>query len=104
MYVRPYNGTQAAVFAVGVMEDPNDVNTFDTVQTFVFTATQYHEIIVPFDGINDNFNIAIRTNGALYVDDITIDLKDDCFKVNTVFSVKFSIDSFKLFPSKLPSI
>ena len=64
-------------YAVGVMSDPNNLSTFDTVYTG--TTSEWHLVEVPFGGYTGTGRyIAIRTSNYMYIDDITVDLMPAC--------------------------
>ena len=65
-------------FAVGVMTNPNDLSTFDTVATGM-TTTSWTRVDVPLGGYTGSGRyLAIRSNNYLYVDDLTVDYMPDC--------------------------
>lgn len=73
--------------AVGVMSDPSDISTFDTVATFTNRSEQFTRHFVHFaDYQGDGRYIAILwddpQNGSTatmcYIDDITVSVLDDC--------------------------
>ena len=81
MQVYPYYADEE--LAIGLMSDPNDLSTFDTVSVFSFTTEKkWDEIIatVPGEETTDK-HIAIRTAGPFAIDNIRVKMKDECFKV-----------------------
>ena len=75
------------VFQVGVMTDPDSINTFQLVQTVAVEGTTYTEFTVPlgeFDGYGQYIAIkAVRPTTAWYatVDDITIETMPACPRI-----------------------
>lgn len=75
---------------VGVMADPNDLATFDTVQVCQFTSGDFTEFIVRFDtyagkGEYIAFLEPLANSGtSIYIDNIKVDYLSDCEKIQGV--------------------
>lgn len=75
-------------FYVGVMSDPSDITTFDTIdQLYVSELNQWQEFEVPlslYQGNGEYITILCpsgsSTNGV-YIDDVTVDLMPECPRV-----------------------
>ncbi len=84
--------TYTPVFLVGVMTDPNDIATFEAVDTVTITGVAWREVTVPFSGYTGNGRFAaimsLRDTSFWYagVDDITLDLITTCHVPTTVYS------------------
>ena len=68
----------ATPFAVGVMGDPRDLATFDTLYAGV-TGAEWIRVVVPFGVYTGRGSfLAIRSGGYMYVDDISVDTIGEC--------------------------
>ncbi len=69
---------------VGVMSNPSDASTFETVATFPLTSASYNEFTMSFNQYTGQGKyLAIKTlssytNGYIYVDDVTLDFIPSC--------------------------
>ena len=81
MYVYAHNTSH--IMAIGVMTDPEDLSTFDTVMEFRPEQSGVHEeVIAHFSNYKGSGrHIAIRTDGAFNVDEISVNVKGTCAKV-----------------------
>ena len=74
---------------VGVMTDPTDASTFDTVRV-LDKQSNYTKVVIDFTDVPANGYIAFRyaggtsTYGSAYVDDITLMLAPSCMDVTEV--------------------
>lgn len=77
---------------VGLMSDPNDITTFDTVAACKLASTSYIDYIVRFDTYQGNGkHIAFmrplaKITNTIDIDDIMVDYLSDCEKVQAVTS------------------
>ena len=84
--------TYTPVFLVGVMTDPNDIATFEAVDTITITGIAWREVTVPFSGYTGNGRFAaimsLRDTSFWYagIDDVTLDLITTCHVPTTVYS------------------
>ena len=77
---------------VGVMSDPNDVSTFDTVQVCQLTSGDFTEFIVRFDtyaGKGEYIAFLqpldkLTASDWFYIDDIKVDYLSECEKIQGV--------------------
>lgn len=75
---------------VGLMTDPNDVKTFDTVQVCQFTSSNYTEFIIRFDTYKGKgeyiafLEPLAESSNYFYIDDIKVDYLSDCEKIQGV--------------------
>ena len=84
--------TTYGYWVVGVMTDPNDISTLDTLATGHVSANSTWELVeVPLAGYTGNGQyIAIvaeqtgSSTGYTYIDDITVDLMPACFRPTDV--------------------
>ena len=90
-WARPSSTSYYPVFLVGVMTDPNDVNTFTTVQTVnVQNVTDWQEFTVSFANYTGYGNhIAVRMNRPsssyyAYTDDFTIETIPACPSIGDI--------------------
>lgn len=78
------------ILYVGVMSDPNNIATFDTVAAVELIDKNWLDYIVPFfnytgDGKYIAFMVpAEKYNRAIYVDEIVVDYLSDCEKIQNV--------------------
>lgn len=78
------------ILYVGVMSDPNNIATFDTVAAVELIDQNWLDYIVPFinykgEGKYIAFMVpAAKYNRAIYVDDIVVDYLSDCEKIQNV--------------------
>ncbi len=69
---------------VGLMTDPNDVSTFEPVDTVAVTAASTWQLVkVPLASYTGNGKyVTVKTynvsSGAIYIDDVVLDLIPDC--------------------------
>lgn len=83
-------GTTGKKLYVGVMTNPEDVTTFDTVSVCQFTSGDYTEFIVRFDvyagkGEYIAFLVPLaESNNSTYIDNIKVDYLSDCEKIQGV--------------------
>lgn len=86
MTFETYTNNNAYVLAVGVMSDPTDVTTFDTVQTIMATALskwEKHKIaFAQYEG--NGKHIAFITNSYFNIDNIHVNTKPECFQVSNL--------------------
>ena len=75
---------------VGVMTDPADLSTFDTVATCRMATTEYEEHIVRlnnYKGTGKHLAFALakgKRTRTIYLDDIKVDYLSDCEKIQNV--------------------
>ena len=77
---------------VGVMSDPNDVSTFDTVQVCQLTSGDFTEFIVRFDTYTGKGEYIaflqpldkLTASDWFYIDDIKVDYLSECEKIQGV--------------------
>jgi len=80
---------------VGVMSDPEDITTFDTI-TMVKSTLNYSEYIVRLDGYKGTgkylalMKTAREVARSLYIDDIKVDYLSDCEKIQSVTAGEFN--------------
>ena len=83
---------------VGVMTNPNDITTFDTVVTI--TLTSAHELYsVPlsnYAGEGSYIAIMSPTSNTIYVDDVTLSEVSECSRPSGVNVVEITSNSAKL--------
>ncbi|MBR4739261.1 MAG: fibronectin type III domain-containing protein, partial [Bacteroidales bacterium] len=93
----PMNGNRVKFFArgssdsytknlyVGTMSDPTDISTFTLADTVAITGTTYAQYSISLDNApaTDAYvvMIAFKGNGAIYVDDVTLEVKPACMDV-----------------------
>lgn len=83
-------GTAGQKLYVGVMSDPEDVTTFDTVYVCNFTSTNYTEFIVRFDtyaGKGEYIAFLVPkevSDKSTYIDNIKVDYLSACEKIQGV--------------------
>ena len=87
-YVKGYSVSQNSMLQVGVMTDPNDITTFEVVDSVNVVGTAWKGVIVTFDKYaGEGKYIAFKRNyerdGKVnyYLDDITVDYIKDCEKL-----------------------
>lgn len=83
----PFSGTGSKILYVGVMADPFDIGTFDTLQSFTIGQSGWQEYMVPFATYNGTGNtVAFRWGGAghAFIDDIELSVFDGCLQVDAV--------------------
>ena len=87
-YVKGYSVSQNSMLQVGVMTDPNDISTFEVVDSVNVVGTAWKGVIVTFDKYaGEGKYIAFKRNferdGKVnyYLDDITVDYIKDCEKL-----------------------
>lgn len=87
-YVKGYSVSQNSMLQVGVMTDPNDITTFEVVDSVNVVGTAWKGVIVKFDKYaGEGKYIAFKRNyerdGKVhyYLDDITVDYIKDCEKL-----------------------
>ena len=72
---------------VGVMSDPNDLATFDTVAAVKMISDKYTDYLVPFNDYTGTgkyialMNPLANSTQGIYIDDIIVDYLSDCPKV-----------------------
>ena len=72
---------------VGVMSDPNDLATFDTVAAVKMISDKYTDYLVPFNDYTGTgkyialMNPLAKSTSGIYIDDIIVDYLSDCPKV-----------------------
>lgn len=87
-YVKGYSVSQNSMLQVGVMTDPNDITTFEVVDSVSVVGTAWKGVIVKFDkyagkGKYIAFKRNFERDGQVhyYLDDITVDYIKDCEKL-----------------------
>ncbi len=87
-YVKGYSVSQNSMLQIGVMTDPNDITTFEVVDSVNVVGTAWKGVIVTFDKYaGEGKYIAFKRNyerdGKVnyYLDDITVDYIKDCEKL-----------------------
>lgn len=87
-YVKGYSVSQNSMLQIGVMTDPNDITTFEVVDSVSVVGTAWKGVIVKFDKYaGEGKYIAFKRNyerdGKVhyYLDDITVDYIKDCEKL-----------------------
>lgn len=90
-YVKGYSVSQNSMLQVGVMTDPNDVTTFEVVDSVNVVGTTWKGNIVKFgkyagEGKYIAFKRNYERDGKVnyYLDDITVDYIKDCEKLFTL--------------------
>ena len=91
-WAKPTSTSYAPIFLLGVMTDPTDITTFETVTTISLdhTTTNWMYYEAPLRGYTGNGQyIALRANRPssawyAYVDDITIESAPTCPRVDNV--------------------
>jgi len=79
-----YSSSYTYQVLVGVMSNPSDASTFETVATFPITSTTYKEFSMAFNNYTGQGKyLAIKTlssytYGYIYVDDVTLDFIPTC--------------------------
>lgn len=82
-----YGSSYITTLHVGVMSDPFDINTFDTLQTFSINHNSWEEYTVPLAIYNGNGNtVAFKWScvGQAFIDDIELSVFDGCLAVDNV--------------------
>ena len=100
-WAKPTSTSYSPVFLVGVMSDPSDVNTFETVQTVNInnSSTDWMEYEVPLSSYTGTGRyVAIRANRPTsswyaYLDDVSLDFIPLCPRVEDLQATYTSIDS-----------
>ena len=100
-YARCNSTSYPTNLRVGVMSDPNDTSTFQTVQSYTsLTNTAHQEFVVDFVNFQGHgAYIALfmpsRTSTAqyLYIDDFTLELSPDCPRVEDIAVLRLTADS-----------
>ena len=87
-YVKGYSASQNSMLQVGVMTDPEDLSTFEVVDSINVIATAWKGAVVKFDQYKgQGKHIAIKRDyerdgfAQYYLDDITVDYIKDCDKL-----------------------
>ncbi len=87
-YVKGYSVSQNSMLQVGVMTDPNDITTFEVVDSVNVVGTAWKGVIVTFDKYaGEGKYIAFKRNyerdgyAQYYLDDITVDYIKECEKL-----------------------
>jgi hypothetical protein len=87
-FVKGYSVSQNSMLQVGVMTDPNDITTFEVVDSVNVVGTAWKGVIVKFDKYaGEGKYIAFKRNYErdkivqYYLDDITVDYIKDCEKL-----------------------
>ncbi len=90
-YVKGYSVSQNSMLQVGVMTDPNDITTFEVVDSVNVVGTTWKGNIVKFgkyagEGKYIAFKRNYERDGKVnyYLDDITVDYIKDCEKLFTL--------------------
>lgn len=93
-----YLGSEyASSLIVGIMTDPEDIETFVPIDTVSINSTKtFEEFIIPFNSYTGNgkhiaflSNFKDKTN-LFYLDDVTIELIPDCQKITGVKALNVS--------------
>ena len=89
LFMRSYSTSYPFNVQVGVMSDPNDVNTFQLVQTLTVSGTSYVEQEAYFDNFTGNGNfIALKVAQPTsnynygYIDDIVLSAIPSCSPIS----------------------
>ena len=87
-YARPAGSAYVGNYLyVGVMSDPNDLATFDTVAAVKMISDKYTDYLVPFNDYTGTgkyialMNPLANSTQGIYIDDIIVDYLSDCPKV-----------------------
>ena len=98
-YAKPGGTTYVGdTLFVGVMTDPDDISTFDTVATCCLAENAYAEYIVRFNtyqGAGKHIAFALakgKDTRTVYLDDIKVDYLSDCEKVQGVNATDETIE------------
>ncbi len=99
-FYQKYNTTSTYEYAVGVMSNPSDLSTFDTI--YVGTvSTDWTLCEVPLASYTGTGrNLAIRTDKYMYIDDIVVDYMPDCptptlFRADAISTNSISLSWFE---------
>lgn len=87
-FVKGYSVSQNSMLQVGVMTDPNDISTFEVVDSVNVVGTTWKGVLIKFDQYKgEGKYIAFKRNyerdklANYYLDDITVDYIKDCEKL-----------------------
>ncbi len=83
------NASSSGNLVVGLMTDPSDASTFETVETITASNTSYQEYTINFSYEGTDKYIAIRqepntNNYYWWIDDLTVREKPSCLEPTTV--------------------
>ena len=83
------NASNSGNLVVGLMTDPSDASTFETVETITASNTSYQEYTINFSYEGTDKYIAIRqepntNNYYWWIDDLTVREKPSCLEPTTV--------------------
>ena len=85
------------VFQIGVMTDPNDISTFQLVQSVTLNGAAWRKYVAYFENFTGTGNyVAIRANRAswtAYIDDITLEVAPDCPEVSDLVATNITTTS-----------
>ena len=101
-WVRASSATYTPVFYVGVMTDPGNISTFETVDTVTFTGTPWREVNVLLSNyVGHGHFVAIKAerptdNWYAYLDDITLDYITTCHVPEIVYASNTGANSITL--------
>ncbi len=97
-YARSSSTTTPAQLMIGVMSNPEDHTTFDTVDIVTLGST-YQLYEVPFDSYQGNktfISFKFTGNTSLYVDDVTLENIPECPKPTGLASTQIEETTFDL--------
>lgn len=98
-FVKGYSVSQNSMLQVGVMTNPNDITTFEVVDSVSVVGTAWKGVIVKFDKYaGEGKYIAFKRNyerdGKVnyYLDDITVDYIKDCEKLFSLSTMEPTVN------------